>query len=248
MSPERSKNGSALRCAPLWSNLKTSASSAAPFDAKGEVDPRTFSKSKFEKWLEFLPPQVGYKQEDQGSFLLAGDDHKFEYVSPLHINGVIKGAVVVGFAEPSDFNGSKGSLIEAATQMAAMSVNLSAHYEAAINNSINRAKEEHRRFTEAVLDALPVSLYVVDRDFRIVTWNRHRENGDQGIPRDTALGRNVFSVLARYPEGRVREEFERAFRTGKIERIEQQTARRRWLDQALDGQQSSDEGLPKPEK
>jgi PAS domain S-box-containing protein len=107
--------------------------------------------------------------------------------------------------------------------MAAMSVNLSAHYEAAINTSINQAKEEHRRFTEAVLDALPVSIYVVDRDFRIVSWNRHREIGAQGIPRDAAVGRNVFSVLARYPEGRVRKEFERAFETGEIERIEQQT-------------------------
>jgi two-component system NtrC family sensor kinase len=108
--------------------------------------------------------------------------------------------------------------------MAAMSVNLSAHYEAALHSSISQAKEEHRRFTEAVLDALPVSLYVVDRDYRIVTWNRHREIGDQGIPRDSAIGRNVFNVLSRYPEGRVRQEFERAFRTGRIERIEQQTA------------------------
>jgi two-component system NtrC family sensor kinase len=107
--------------------------------------------------------------------------------------------------------------------MAAMSVNLSAHYEAAINDSISRAREEHRKFTEAVLDALPVSLYVVDRDFKIVTWNRHREIGVQGIPRDAAVGRNVFEVLSRYPQGRVRQEFERAFKTGRIERIEQQT-------------------------
>ena len=107
--------------------------------------------------------------------------------------------------------------------MAAMSVNLSAHYEAALNNSINEAREEHRKFTEAVLDALPVSLYVVDRDYRIVTWNRHREIGVQGMPRDVAIGRDVFDVLEKYPQGRLRQEFERAFRTGKIERIEQQT-------------------------
>ncbi len=194
------------------------------FDEKGEIDPRTFSKSRFEKWLGLLPPQIGYREEDADAFLLIGGGHKLEYVSPLHINGEIKGAIVTGFATKHDYSEAKGSLIEAATQMAAMSVNLSAHYEAAINSSINQAKEEHRRFTEAVLDALPVSLYVVDRDFRIVTWNRHREIGVQGIPRDSALGRNVFNVLARYPEGRVREEFERAFRTGRIERIEQQTA------------------------
>ena len=107
--------------------------------------------------------------------------------------------------------------------MAAMSVNLSAHYESALNNSINEAREEHRKFTEAVLDALPVSLYVVDRDYRIVTWNRHREVGAQGIPRDVAIGRDVFDVLEKYPQGRLKQEFERAFRTGNIERIEQQT-------------------------
>ena len=193
------------------------------FDRKGEIDPRAFPKASFEKWLELLPPQVGYREENEEEFLITGQRHKLEYVSPLHINGVIKGAIVVGFSSKRDFSEAKGFMIDAATQMAAMSVNLSAHYEAAINNSINRARDEHRRFTEAVLDALPVSLYVVDRDYRIVTWNRHREVGKQGMPRDAVIGRNVFKVLSKFPEGRVRDEFERAFRTGKIERIEQQT-------------------------
>ncbi|MGQ0541123.1 MAG: two-component system sensor histidine kinase NtrB [Blastocatellia bacterium] len=193
------------------------------FDEKGELDANFLDKVRFEKWLELLPPQVGYCEENSDEFLLTSTNHKIEYVSPLHINGEIKGAIIVGFSKKQEFNEAKGRLIDAATQMAAMSVNLSAHYEAAINSSINQAREEHRRFTEAVLDALPVSLYVVDRDFRIVTWNRHREIGIQGIPRDSAVGRNVFQVLARYPEGRVRHEFERAFRTGQIERIEQQT-------------------------
>lgn len=193
------------------------------FDQTGEVVSEFLDRNRFEKWLDVLPPQVGYTEEDRQNFLLSGRLHSFEYVSPLHINGEVKGAIVVGFTDKADFNDGKGSLIDAATQMAAMSVNLSAHYEAAINSSVTRAREEHRRFTEAVLDALPVSLYVVDRDFRIVTWNRHREIGVQGIPRDSAIGRNVFEVLSRYPEGRVRQEFERAFKTGRIERIEQQT-------------------------
>lgn len=193
------------------------------FDSDGEMNTAFLNKAKFEKWLELLPPQVGYCEGIREEFMAEGVPHQIEYISPLHINGEIKGAIVVGFAAKSDFTESKGALIEAATQMAAMSVNLTAHYESTINRSINRAKEEHRRFTEAVLDALPVSLYVVDRDFRIVTWNRHREIGAQGIPRDAALGRNVFDVLARYPEGRVRREFKRAFETGRIERIEQQT-------------------------
>ena len=189
----------------------------------GEVEDGRFRRDKFEKWLSFMPPQVGYSETAKSEFLINGGEHACEYISPLHINGEIRGAIIVGFETEQEFTDRKTRLIEAATQMAAMSVNLSAHYEIALNNSVNEAREEHRKFTEAVLDALPVSLYVVDRDYRIVTWNRHREVGVLGIPRDLAIGRDVFDVLEKYPQGRVREEFERAFRTGRIERIEQQT-------------------------
>ena len=189
----------------------------------GEVVGEYLQRSRFEKWLAFMPPQIGYSEKTPSEFLIGKHDHTLEYISPLHINGEIKGAIIASFSKRSDFTEQKARLIDAATQMAAMSVNLSAHYESALNDSINEAREEHRKFTEAVLDALPVSLYVVDRDYRIVTWNRHREAGALGIPRDLAIGRDVFDVLAKYPQGRVRQEFERAFRTGNIERIEQQT-------------------------
>lgn len=190
------------------------------FGPDGEVD-GVLERAKFDKWLAFMPPQVGYSEDNREEFLVSGN-HSCEYVSPLHIGGLIRGAIITGF-DGDVVAEANARLIEAATQLAAMSVNLSANYEAALNNSINEAKEENRKFTEAVLDALPVSLYVVDRDFRIVTWNRHREIGQLGIPRDEAIGRDVFDVLEKYPQGRVREEFERAFRTGQIERIEQQT-------------------------
>jgi two-component system, NtrC family, sensor kinase len=194
------------------------------FNADGEAEGSLLRRDKFEKWLSFMPPQIGYAQHDAAEFLIDDETHAGEYVSPLHINGDIKGAIVVGYEAGHLLNERQVRLIEAATQMAAMSINLSAHYETALNSSITQAREEHRKFTEAILDALPVSLYVVDRDYRIVTWNRHREVGDQGIPRELAIGRDVFDVLEKYPQGRLREEFERAFRTGKIERIEQQTA------------------------
>ncbi len=181
------------------------------------------NKDRFKQWLNFLPPRVSFWTENEKEFLLKNEVHEFEYVSPLHINGEVKGAIIVGFSRKNDCPESVRRSIDAATQMTAMSLNLSAHYEAAINTSINQAKEEHRRFTEAVLDTLPISLYVIDRDYRIVTWNRHREIGVQGIPRDSVIGRNVFQVLAKLPQGKLQQEFERAFRTGRIERIEQRT-------------------------
>lgn len=197
---------------------------SSAFDCENKPVQSSFlHRDRFNKRFKILPPQISYLRENETEFLLKGDMHTIEYASPLHINGEVKGAIVVGFESRKKCTESARRLIDAAAQMAAMSINLSAHYEATIDNSINRAKEEHRRFTESVLDALPVSIYVIDRDYRIVTWNRHREIGVQGIPRDSVIGRDVFEVLAKQPQGKLRKEFERAFQTGKIERIEQRT-------------------------
>lgn len=204
------------------------------FDARGEINSKHFRKEKFKKCLRLLPPQVSFLTNNRNDFFFHDRKHKFEYIAPLHIDGQVKGLVITGFDQPQDCSEKVQRLIDAATQMTALSINLTAHYEATLNNSINQAKEEHRKFTEAILDTLPVSLYVIDRNYNIVVWNRHREIGIQGMPRDSVIGRNVFEVLSKYPKGTLSREFERAFRTGKIERIEQQTTdddgnTRHWL-------------------
>ena len=196
---------------------------SSAYDENGELLSEFLNRERFDRWLDFLPPQIGYTAGSKEDFLLASPEHELEYISPLHIDGHVRGAIVTGFASKNRFTERTERIVDAAAQVAAMSINLTSHYESTIDSSITQAREEHRKFTESILDALPVSLYVVDRDFRIVTWNRHREVGVKGIPRDTAIGRDVFEVLARYPQGRIRDEFERAFKSGRIERIEQQT-------------------------
>lgn len=48
----------------------------------------------------------------------------------------------------------------------------------------------------AVLDALPISVYVVDGRLDVVAWNAKREQGPQGMPRHAALGRPLRNVLS----------------------------------------------------
>jgi two-component system, NtrC family, sensor kinase len=84
----------------------------------------------------------------------------------------------------------------------------------------SREIEEHRRFTGLIIDSLPVGLYVVDRDYRITTWNRKRETGTQGLRRDAVVGRPVFEVLTRQPAAQLRADFDRVFRTGEIQQRE----------------------------
>jgi two-component system NtrC family sensor kinase len=217
------KETAAKICAVVVELEQIGLVSSAYTSENGEAQYSFLHKNRFQNRLEVLPPQVSYLKESENDFLLKGAAHALEYVSPMHINGNVKGALMVGFESKKDCTETAKRLIDAATQMAAMSINLSAHYEATINTSINQAREEHRRFTESVLDALPVSIYVIDRNYRIVTWNRHREIGVQGISRDSVIGRDVFEVLAKQPRGKLRQEFERAFQTGKIERLEQRT-------------------------
>ena len=51
----------------------------------------------------------------------------------------------------------------------------------------------------AILDALPISLYVTDRRLRIVAWNSLREKGPIGQPRERVMGRHLRRVVS--PQG-----------------------------------------------
>jgi len=83
-----------------------------------------------------------------------------------------------------------------------------------------REIDAQRRFTSKIIDSLPVGLYVIDRDYRIQAWNRKRETGTQGVGRDEVIGRTVFEVLHRQPRRLLKQEFDRAFATGRLEQME----------------------------
>ena len=51
----------------------------------------------------------------------------------------------------------------------------------------------------AILDALPISLYVTDRSLSVVAWNSLREQGPLGQPRERVLGRHLRLVVS--PKG-----------------------------------------------
>jgi signal transduction histidine kinase len=67
----------------------------------------------------------------------------------------------------------------------------------------------------AVLDALPISLYVVDRRLRVVFWNAERERGRHGKPRAEVLGRPLSRALAPVGYRATAPVIRRVFRTGR---------------------------------
>ncbi len=83
--------------------------------------------------------------------------------------------------------------------------------------------ERGRRFTEKIIDSLPLGLYVIDREYRIQSWNRKRETGMQGVSREEAIGKTIFQILHRQPAEMLRREFEEVFATGRMQEYQMES-------------------------
>jgi|KBSMisStandDraft_5_1062788.scaffolds.fasta_scaffold12080_2 two-component system NtrC family sensor kinase len=207
------------------------------FDREGSADdPSLLDKTALHDWLRSSSSASSLMATERSSFLLRDDIHTTEYVAPLRFAGRAKGALIVGFDRREDCSDTERRLIDAAAQQTALAAHICSLYQAARDTSFSLAKEverrtaeteSQRRFIEAIIDSLPLSLYAVDRHYRVVAWNRNRELGELGIPRGSALGKNVFKVLTRQPRNVLEQEFSRVFASGEIERIEQETTTNR---------------------
>ncbi|PWT83073.1 MAG: hypothetical protein C5B44_01160 [Acidobacteria bacterium] len=206
---------------------------ACVFDREGSADdPSVLNRGVLHDWLRSNDSANSLLLTERSRFLLNDNTHEAEYVAPLRFAGRAKGALIVGFDHRETCSDTERRLIDAAAQQTSLAAHICSLYQAAQETSFNLAKqvekrtaetEAQRRFIEAIIDSLPLSLYAIDREYRVVAWNRNRELGELGIPRGTALGQNVFNVLTRQPRDVLEQEFSRVFECGEIERIEQQT-------------------------
>lgn len=205
---------------------------ACVFDREGSAEGATLIETeRLRRWLA-AKPSAAVLLDKRGELFLRDAAHRVEYVAPLRFAGVALGALIVAFDDAAACGETEARLIDAAAQQAALAAHISSLYAAARESSVSLAREverrtaeaeAQRRFTEAIIDSLPISLYAIDRSRRIVAWNRNRELGGQGVPRHDALGRNIFDVLTRQPHALLEQEFARAFATGQIERLEQES-------------------------
>ena len=83
--------------------------------------------------------------------------------------------------------------------------------------------ERGRRFTEKIIDSLPLGLYVIDREYKIQSWNRKRETGMQGVSREEAIGKTIFQILHRQPAEMLRREFDDVFTTGRMQEYQMES-------------------------
>ncbi len=203
------------------------------FDREGTADDSSLLNTEaLQEWLRSAESANSLFITEKKDFLLRDEIHAAEYVSPFRFAGRAKGALIVAVDRREECGETERRLIDAAAQHASLAAHICSLYQAARETSLSLAKEvdkrtaeieAQRRFIEAIVDSLPLSLYAIDREYRVVAWNRNRELGELGIPRGSVLGKNVFEVLTRQPRDMLEQEFERVFESGEIERIDQET-------------------------
>lgn len=134
------------------------------------------------------------------------------------------GALVVRLGRR--IRGEEGTLLSAVANLLAPEL---AHAERSRQLEVEVAArtaeiDRERRFTEKIIDSLPLGLYVIDREYRVQAWNRKRETGMQGVSRDEALGRVIFDILSRQPVEMLRREFDEVFATGRIQEYQMESS------------------------
>ena len=207
--------------------------SVCVFDREGNADSAMLiDLDRLEKWLAAPRAATPELLTSGREFLLRDDAHECEYIVPVRFGGKNVGALVVAFGFRTECTESQRRLIDAAAQQTALASHISSLYLGARESAATLAEEVdrrtieaemHERFTEAIIDSLPLSLYAIDRDYRIVAWNRNRELGELGLPRGKAIGRNIFDVLTKQSRQLLEREFSKVFSTGTIHRVEQET-------------------------
>ena len=201
------------------------------FDRDGSAESAALvDLDRLERWLaKFNAPALLTNHKE---FLLRDQQHQTEYVTPIRFGGRNNGALVVAFSSAEDCSDDRCRLVDAAAQQAALATHISLLYLGARESAATLAEEVDRRtvesemqerFTEAIIDSLPLSLYAIDRKYQIVAWNRNRELGELGLPRGEVLGRNIFEVLTKQSREMLEREFGKVFATGVIHRVEQET-------------------------
>ncbi len=203
------------------------------FDSEGSAGSAVLiNQKRLEKWLASSRSQTPLRIDKRKDFLFRNTDHQIEYLVPIGFGENNSGALLVAFSDLEDCTDVECRLVDAAAQQAGFSAQISRLYLKARESNATLAQEVDRRtaeaemqqrFTEAIIDSLPLSLYAVDREYRIVAWNRNRELGELGLPRGLVLGRNVFEVLTKQNRDKLEREFSQVFLTGGIHRIEQET-------------------------
>ncbi len=170
-----------------------------------------------------LEPRILPDNEMDSEGLKFFPDTRSEMAVPLLHLGQLLGVLSVESQLPNAYTDSHLELLSTVAGNLALALKNAELYSAAklqsetLQSMVEQRTRElgqQKRFIECIIDSLPIGLYVIDRNYAVVTWNKKRETGIFGISRDRVIGKDIRSVFARMSAEKLKTEFESVFNSG----------------------------------
>ena len=190
------------------------------------LDPQKFEIEKtLMGWVAiYLEPRILSDVEMDSHNLRFFPETRSEMAVPLLHQGQILGVLSVESQMPHSYTDSHLELLSTVAGNLALALKNAELYSNAKSQSESlqsmveqRTRElgQQKRFIECIIDSLPIGLYVIDRNYAVVTWNKKRESGIFGISRDRVIGKDIRSVFSRMSAQKLKSEFESVFNSGE---------------------------------
>ncbi len=142
------------------------------FDREGSAGNHSLvDVERLNKWLASPSSALPVRLTKKHEFFMRDAQHEAEYLIPIRFSGQNFGALIVAFAAAADCTPDEIHLIDAAAQQAGFAAHISTLYLKARESAATLAEEVdrrtiesemHQRFTEAIIDTLPLSLYAIN--------------------------------------------------------------------------------------
>jgi two-component system, NtrC family, sensor kinase len=169
-------------------------------------------------------PRITTDVQMEPQFLRFFSDTRSEMAVPLVHQGKILGVLGAESPLPHAYSSDHLDLLSTVAGNLALALRNAELYSAAklhtetLKSMIEqrtRELEKQKRFMECIVDSLPIGLYVVDKNYSVMTWNRKRETGILGISRERVIGQNVCSIFSSVSTEKLQKEFDHVLETGQ---------------------------------
>jgi two-component system NtrC family sensor kinase len=167
-----------------------------------------------------IVPDLGAEQETLRLF----PDSLSQMAVPLINLERVVGVLVVESNQAHSYSADDLNLLSTVAGNLALALRNAELYQASQLQSENlqrlvrqrtREIENQKKLMESIIDSLPLGIYVIDREYGVVTWNKKRETGILGIPRDQVVGKDIFTVFPVMAKDKLKAEFDQVWKTAQ---------------------------------
>jgi PAS domain S-box-containing protein len=140
-----------------------------------------------------------------------------ELAVPLRVRDQIIGVFNVESPEPDAFDESQIDLLSTLGNQAAIAIENARLYKSL--QTISHQYQDLHQLNDRILHSVNLGIYTVDRNLRILSWNRRMEEVS-GVPADVAQGKRLIELFPNLSKEGILERIRQVLESGQAEKLE----------------------------